>query len=201
MTNRNPVKQLFITFPHSTCDKIEFRDKLLRFEPDYYKLCEEKHQDGTPHLHAVIRFKNKYSQSHVLKYFKQIFPDDYKRIDVKPVRSIKKAIDYLSKEDPFPLESGPFESLRNPQRNWAINFARKLGYNDLNHLVEACDHRLNVLNKLKANLLAKDLDYLNYTDIEHPFQILQIKSKLFENNQISKDDMTFLLDYYEITLE
>ncbi|KPA15700.1 hypothetical protein MHK_004093, partial [Candidatus Magnetomorum sp. HK-1] len=112
MTNRNPVKQLFITFPHSVCDKCKFRDDLLRFEPDYYKVCEEKHKDGTPHLHAVVRFKNKYSKAFVLRHFKEIYPDDYKRIDVKPVRSIKKSIQYLSKEDPFPLESGTFSDSR-----------------------------------------------------------------------------------------
>lgn len=108
MTNRNPVKQLFITFPKSIVDKCEFRDGLLRFEPDYYKVCEEKHKDGTPHLHAVVRFKNKYSKAYVLKYFKELYPDDYKRIDVQAVRSIKKSLEYLSKEDPNPLESGTF---------------------------------------------------------------------------------------------
>lgn len=130
MTNRNPVKQLFITFPHSTVDKQEFRDMLLRFEPDYYKICEEKHKDGSPHLHAVIRFKNKYSQSFIIKYFKEVLPDDYKRIDVKPVRSIKNSIAYVSKEDENPLESGSYSSNRNPQRNQLDKFARELGYSD-----------------------------------------------------------------------
>lgn len=112
MPNRNPVKQLFITFPKSTVDKNTFRDALLRFEPSYYKICEEKHKDGTPHLHAVIKFKNRYSKAYVLKFFKQLYPNDYKRIDVEPVRSIKKAIEYLSKEDPTPLESGVFHESR-----------------------------------------------------------------------------------------
>lgn len=108
MTNRNPMKQFFFTFPKSNIDKVQFRDLLLRFDPSYYKVVEEKHKDGTPHLHAVIKFKNKFSKSFVLKYFKEKLPDDYKRIDVAPVRSIKNALNYLSKEDPNPLESGAF---------------------------------------------------------------------------------------------
>ncbi len=45
MTNRNPIKQVFITFPQSTgIDKHSFRDKLLRFEPDFYHIVEEHHK-------------------------------------------------------------------------------------------------------------------------------------------------------------
>ena len=113
MTNRNPVKQIFITFPKSNIDKSTFRDMLLRFEPSYYKVCEEKHKDGTPHLHAVLVFKNKYSKAFILKYFKEKLPEDFKRIDIQPVRSIKNSLQYLSKEDPEPLESSePFKDSR-----------------------------------------------------------------------------------------
>lgn len=112
MPNRNPVKQLFITFPKSNVTKNKFRDDLLRFEPSYYKVVQETHEDGSPHLHAIVKFKNKYSKSFVLKHFKEKYPDDYKRIDIKPVRSIKNAINYLSKEDPEPLESGEFKDGR-----------------------------------------------------------------------------------------
>ena len=115
--NRNPVKQLFITFPKSNIDKVTFRDLLLRFEPDYYKIVEEKHKDGTPHLHAVIRFKAKYSKKYVLDYFKEHLPNDYKRIDIDAVRSIKNALNYLSKEDPNPLVSGEYVDTRQPKKN------------------------------------------------------------------------------------
>lgn len=136
-TNRNPVKQLFLTFPHSTCDKQQFRDDLLRFEPDYYKVCEEKHKDGTPHLHAIVRFKSKYSKAFVLRHFKELYPNDYKRIDIKPVRSIKNAIQYLSKEDPAPLESGAFKDGRGSTKRRNM---RKI-YNDFQKLgVDLCNN-------------------------------------------------------------
>ena len=113
MVNRNPVKQMFITFPKSNIDKPTFRDLLLRFDPEYYKIVEELHKDGTPHLHAVIKYKNKYSKAFILNYFKHKLPDDYKRIDIQPVRSITHALQYLSKEDQAPLESDtPFVESR-----------------------------------------------------------------------------------------
>lgn len=199
MTNRNPVKQLFITFPHSTVDKCIFRDDLLRFEPDYYKVCEEKHKDGSPHLHAVVRFKNKYSKSFVLKYFKEKYPEDYKRIDVKPVRSIKKSITYLSKEDANPLESGPYEDNRKPINNMYTSFARKMGYKTVQECIDARTEYLAMINNLKRLVLEKDKVYFDYK-IDLPYSIIKIKSNLFDKNQISKDDITFLVDYYEIKL-
>lgn len=132
-TNRNPVKQVFITFPKSNIDKSTFRDMLLRFEPSYYKVCEEKHKDGTPHLHAVIVFKNKYSKTFILKVFKENLPEDFKRIDIQPVRSIKNSLQYLSKEDTQPLESSePFKDARGHSKEKLIKHHlrefRKLGH-------------------------------------------------------------------------
>ncbi len=130
MSNRNPVKQVFITFPKSNVDKSTFRDSLLRFEPEYYKVCEEKHKDGTPHLHAVIKFKNKYSKSFILEHYKKKYPDDFKRIDVENVRSIKKALAYLSKEDTAPLESGNFKESRGGYKAGLDKFSiKELGKN------------------------------------------------------------------------
>jgi len=132
-SNRNPVKQVFITFPKSTVDKITFRDIFLKFTPVYYKVVEEKHKDGTPHLHAVIKFKDKFSCSHILKHCKAHFPDDWKRIDIKPVRSIRHALDYLSKEDTSPCTSGEYKETRG-QDLWAIQ--KKKNFMKLLHETE-----------------------------------------------------------------
>jgi len=130
--NRNPVKQMFLTFPKSNIDKATFRDLILRFEPTYYKVVEEKHKDGTPHLHALCKWKGKYSKAFVLKYFKAKLPDDYKRIDIQAVRSIKHAEAYLSKEDQSPLTSGAFIETRGNSKAKLIKShilaMRKLGW-------------------------------------------------------------------------
>lgn len=201
MTNRNPVKQLFITFPKSNVDKVEFRDALLRFEPSYYKVCEEKHKDGTPHLHAVVKFKNKYSKAYVLKYFKEIYPTDYKRIDVKPVRSIKNAIAYLSKEDESPLESGPFQDSRNPQRNSLNKFVHELGFSDIADCAEYCNMRNEMLQSMcsLSHKYLEELDFIGGPETSQDFlQSLKFAEKesydKFRNysiKRIQKDDITF----------
>ncbi|AXH75189.1 MAG: Rep catalytic domain protein [Circoviridae sp.] len=112
MPNRNPVKQVFITFPKSHVDKNEFRDSFLIFKPSFYKVVEEKHKDGTPHLHAIVKFTNPYSCPHLLKHYKSYYPEHWKRIDIKPVRSITHALEYLSKEDTCPLTTGEYKDAR-----------------------------------------------------------------------------------------
>lgn len=198
MTNRNPVKQLFITFPQSgSIDKHQFRDALLRFEPDYYKICQETHKDGNPHLHAVVRFKNKYSRAFVIKYFKEKYPDSYKRIDVKPVRSIRNALAYISKEDTNPLESAEYKDNRDPQKAAA---ARSF-------------------NKLKS---IANIPFVNFEEfIKHTKQVDLLRSKYYDivleavingvlkrnisidrfldpEKSITKDDMTYIYDILNI---
>lgn len=192
MSNRNPVKQLFITFPKSNVDKQTFRDALLRFEPSYYKVCEEKHKDGTPHLHAVVKFKNKYSKAYVLKHFKELYPDDYKRIDVKPVRSIKNSIAYLSKEDPEPLESGEFVDGRNPQDNLLLGYCRFFGFSSLDEFKEHCDQERTEFERIEKDILKfyKDAGDHNY---EIPYLQNKLLDQILKRQYLcKKDDITFI---------
>lgn len=202
MTNCNPVKQLFITFPHSTVDKVEFRDTLLRFDPSYYKVCEEKHKDGTPHLHAVIKFKNKFSKSFVVKYFKTIYPDEYKRIDVKPVRSIKKSIEYLSKEDTQPLESGEFKDSRNPQLNWIHKFATELGYDSLAHFTDEYKVETDNEEKFKAIFHERYRFMVENDPYQIDYRIKSIYKNVFDKEfVVTKDDMTYICKEFNIKYE
>lgn len=201
MTNRNPVKQLFITFPKSNVDKVTFRDTLLRFEPDYYMVVEEKHKDGTPHLHAVVRFKNKYSKAFVLKYFKQKYPDDYKRIDVKPVRSIKQSLAYLSKEDTHPLVSGAFEANRNPQKNYLVSQYAKwaIKYNLEFKTWDKFLAHSNMVNKLREINTPYAISLL-CSETLSPSQTFLLNRFIDPNISLSKDDITFLISTFNFSL-
>ena len=106
MPTRNPIKQWFYTFPQTTVTKTEFRDKLDEIHTmKYYKIVQETHENGGKHLHAVVVCKKPISKSKILKKIKLIYPNDYKRLDVQPVRSINDSLTYLSKEDTCPLGS------------------------------------------------------------------------------------------------
>ena len=198
MSNRNPMKQFFITFPKSTIDKNQLRDELLKFDPEYYKVCEEKHKDGSPHLHAVIKFKNKFSKAHILKKFKEKYPDDYKRIDVEPVRSIKQAINYLSKEDPHPLESGTYQETRNPQQNWREKFAKDLGFQSVDDLVNQRKEEIHRIQEFRDKILQKELDYIDYDIPEMDYETKKSYNKIFSEFQFSKDDITKISKHFEI---
>ncbi len=104
-SNRHPVQKYFITFPKSTVSKLAFLNILKELHLDYYIICEEKHQDGTPHLHVLTWFHTKKTKATLLKYLRRKFPDDYKRIHLSSIRNLPAAIDYCKKEDEDYLES------------------------------------------------------------------------------------------------
>lgn len=200
MTNRNPIKQVFITLPHSHIDKHTLRDFLLQFTPEYYLVVEEKHKDGTPHLHAVCKFKNKYSCTHIINKFKDVYPNEYKRFDVKPVRSIKNSIKYLSKEDTSPLTNGPFVESRNPNANVLERVAHDFGYASYADLLLDLQAEKQLRYDTHRLILKKENSYPNINWLHvHPFQILKIRSKILSDpdNYISKDDMTKIFNYYK----
>lgn len=213
--NRNPVKQMFITFPHSNVDKYAFRDVLLKLDPEYYKICEEHHKDGSPHLYAVVKYKNKFSKSHILKFFEKEFPNDYKRIDIETVRSIKNALAYLSKEDNEPLESGQYQETRGTNRERNVeklenDFARALGYCNKQDLDEHEEERKDLINLAMAKLqeIAEFEGYDHwivwlegraFEENFFPFELRKILQNLIKvSNEvlfsyIPKDDITLLL--------
>lgn len=199
--NRNPIKQMFFTFPKTEVDKSSFRDALLQFAPEYYKVVQETHKDGTLHLHALVKFKNKFSKAHVLKKLKLTYPNDYQRIHVDGVRSIKHAIQYMSKEDLHPLESEPYKESRNPQANFRESFARELGYKSVKDLLQAREAHTNDVFCLESRILKHEYDYKDYGESKKlPYDILKLRSKieLFPECEFSKDDITKLSNYYNL---
>lgn len=202
MSHRHPVQKMFITFPKSTCDKNTFRDILLQFDPDYYKVCEEKHKDGTPHLHAVIRFKGKYSVQHVLKIFAKSFPDDWKRIDVKPVRSLKHAVAYLSKEDKAPLESG--EAVAKWMK-FHKDLAEKMGFATVEALLIEQEKRSSEDERLHNQILLIESGYeeagfaLGEALAELPTDVVRARERLFDHGFVSDYERRLLKDAYEMS--
>lgn len=55
----NAINVLF-TYPQCPLAKEEVYDFLVaKFDPQHILVAHEKHADGSPHLHAFLRFKNK----------------------------------------------------------------------------------------------------------------------------------------------
>ncbi len=115
-TNRNPVKNFFITIPKSL--KLTKTDLQSRLPPyDYVLICQELHKDGEPHLHALVSLKKKLSKSKMLHYLQKKLPEFSRRLDVGVVKSLRNSIDYVKKEDPDVLEDGAVKLPNKPFYN------------------------------------------------------------------------------------
>lgn len=115
-SNRNKLLRWFITFPKCEISKTDFSRVILKsHQCVYLKACQEAHKDGTPHLHIFLILANALTRSQFLKFFKLKFPDDYKRIDLKPVRNIRATDRYCDKEDPEPFVVGTIPKPRKPR--------------------------------------------------------------------------------------
>lgn len=108
MPTRNPLKAFFITFPQ-WCDDIDTVKEFpstLPVDVEYLMIAREHHADGNPHFHMALKLSAGLSKARLLKYLICCYPDDYKRIDVQPLKSWKDTFIYLTKEDEAPYEYG-----------------------------------------------------------------------------------------------
>lgn len=144
--NRNPVKQWFLTFPKSPVTKHAFRDSLLPLNLEFYHIVEESHQDKSKHLHACVKFVGGLSLAYLLRHFKGVYPESYKRIDFQPVRSMKHALAYLSKEDTAPLFNKNWVPNRGQDMS-IINKRRKI----INRLLKFEENIFGYIEKQKLN--------------------------------------------------
>jgi len=93
--------------------------------------CEETHEDGSPHIHINVKLKHGVSKANLLNRLRKKYPNDYKRIDIRPTRQNFKQADYLFKEDlaPYSWENPDYvtggivsqKKWRQKAENWYIN--------------------------------------------------------------------------------
>lgn len=100
MSNRNACKQWSITFPQS--GEVKREEFTNSFPPYDAAICsqEEHAEEKGVHLHLGLKIKKGLTKTKMLKWIRTRWPNDFKRIDVQPTRSIDCWNDYISKEDP-----------------------------------------------------------------------------------------------------
>jgi hypothetical protein len=99
------AKSVFLTYPKCLLTKEEllhfFND--LRHKYKYVIICIENHKDGTPHLHAVIKFDKKIDIKKETYFdFKGYHPN------IQTTKNINASINYIKKDGNF-LEDGVLE--------------------------------------------------------------------------------------------
>lgn len=94
---------LFLTFPQCSTSKEEALRSLLAIKfPKkvlWAKICQEKHKDGSNHLHLLVTFDSKID----LRSFELLDQITGKRGNYQGARSVRQVSDYIHKEDPSPL--------------------------------------------------------------------------------------------------
>lgn len=102
----------FLTYPQS--ENLEWTDiadhiKSLK-DLHWIRICKELHQDGTPHHHAVGKFTSRYQSRNA-----RCFDVKGKHPNIQSIRSIRRAIEYVSKDGEFhdvgPVPSGSTENI------------------------------------------------------------------------------------------
>lgn len=197
MTNRNPIKQVFVTFPRSgEVTREQLGEAVMQLNPQYYKCVRETHEDGDPHLHMLLQLKQPKTKAFILKVFKEKYPDNNKSIDVKPVRSLSKTMEYIKKEDTNPLEYGEFIQPRNPQRNRLNKFAHELGYTNIEALATHHKELVDVKSQQVAKILKFYYTFISNYDVNSIPWETRTKIHNLQKDPIyliSKDDITFLM--------
>lgn len=96
------AKSVFLTYPQCDLTKELMMNYLasLKHECSYIIVCEEKHEDGSPHLHAVLKFKKK-----VDIRSESFFDINGFHPNIQTTKNINASIQYCKKEKCY-LEEG-----------------------------------------------------------------------------------------------
>lgn len=88
----------FLTYPQSgDLEWTDIADHLKSLKDiDWLRICKELHEDGQPHHHAVGKFKSRYQSRN-----SRCFDVKGKHPNIQSIRSIKRAIEYVSKDGEF----------------------------------------------------------------------------------------------------
>lgn len=112
--NRHKIGQFFITLPRwKDVDDLHEIYKMLP-PTNWCYIVKEFHDDVDPdksrnsniHYHMSVILRNKISKKKLLAWFENIFPNDYKRIDIEATKNFEATLLYMQKESKICFESG-----------------------------------------------------------------------------------------------
>lgn len=105
-------QHFFLTYPQSDIDNEELINALkLIADIEWLRVCTEQHADGQPHSHAVGKFKKRFQTRN-----ERIFDVSGRHPKVEPVRSITRALEYVSKDGNY-TDFGSVPS-KQTKRSW-----------------------------------------------------------------------------------
>lgn len=103
----------FLTYPQSDFENQYVIDKINSIcQLEWARVCRESHQDGQPHTHIVGKFTKRFQSRN-----ERVFDIDGRHPNIQPIRSIPRAIAYVSKDGDY-LDFGTVPQ-KQAKRSWA----------------------------------------------------------------------------------
>jgi len=114
---RLSAKAVFLTYPQCPVPKEELLTFLVALvpEPEFVLVSHEKHEDGSPHLHALVIFSKKIEKRNANAWFNF----GVYHPNIQSCRSTQKCYDYVRKDGDF-VEHGNCDY----ELQWLILFDR-----------------------------------------------------------------------------
>lgn len=157
-SNRSAHQWCFFTFPQ--CQQVTKENYLSVIRElgdlEFYCIVKESHEDGSPHLHALVKYVQPITKSKVINHLKKKYPDDYKRQHVGKIcrkSTPWNAWQYLLKEDTNPLTDGEPPRQPNPHGAFIAKYLRDNGFESIEALSEHVRQRRELIDGLDRQLL------------------------------------------------
>lgn len=88
---------VFLTYPQASFNHNELHGFINSVCPtEWCRICTELHTDGNPHCHVVAKFTKRFQSRN-----ERIFDFGERHPNIQPVRSVPKALHYVSKDGEF----------------------------------------------------------------------------------------------------
>lgn len=147
----------FLTYPQSDLDNQHVIDAINAIcELEWARACRELHEDGQPHTHVVGKFKRRFQSRN-----ERIFDIQGRHPNIQPIRSIPRAIDYVSKDGDY-IDYGTVPSAK-AKRTWThILEAAKGPKVDWLQVVHEERISMHVSKRLRELLTSESVDLDDY---------------------------------------
>lgn len=153
-TFRVQGKNFFLTYPQCNLSKLEASEQLQhKLALDYLLIAQELHEDGNPHLHALITSKNKANIKNANFFDLGLHHGNYQT--AKNTDDVKN---YIMKSDPSPLEIGIYQSNKQSEVQKRAIDNKKILTEPLNKLVDSGEISIYSYKLLRESKMLYTLD-------------------------------------------
>lgn len=155
-TFRAQGKNFFLTYPKCDMSKQDAAENLQhKLALDYLLIAREMHQDGTPHLHALLRAKKKANIKNASFFDLAFFHGNY-----QTARDTDAVKEYIEKSDKEPLEIGVYESNKQSEVQKRALANKQILTEPLPKLVDKGEISIYSYKLLRESVMLYNLDKL-----------------------------------------